>query len=161
MRADSSGLLSVLLLGTLNAWALPGPHKVKESVIPPRGWTKSGTPRADHSIVLRIGLPQPNFHILEKHLYEVSDPYHDRYGAHLSKEETEALVAPDQDSIDAVNEWLESHDIQEADLVRSPAKDWVTITIPVSLAEKMLDTVSNSSRSVVPPSLTWQIILGI
>ncbi|KAG6845432.1 hypothetical protein H0H87_009339 [Tephrocybe sp. NHM501043] len=143
MRIPSSGLLSVLCLSALNAWALPGPPKVKESILPPRGWMKSGIPPADHNIVLRIGLPQPNFHLLEKHLYEVSDPYHDRYGAHLSKEETEALVAPHRDSLEAVNEWLESHNIYEADIVRSPAKDWVTITIPVSLAEKMLDTKYN------------------
>ncbi|KAG6910773.1 hypothetical protein DXG01_007660 [Tephrocybe rancida] len=137
-----SGLLSVLCLCASNGWAL-SPLKVKESIIAPRGWIKSGVPPADHRIVLRIALPQPNFSILEKHLYEVSDPHHNRYGAHLSKEETEALVAPHQDSIDAVNEWLELHGIQEADLVRSPAKDWVTITMPVSLAEKMLDTKYN------------------
>ncbi|KAG6910783.1 hypothetical protein DXG01_007671 [Tephrocybe rancida] len=137
-----SGLLSVLCLCASNGWAL-SPNKVKQSIVAPRGWTKSGVPPADHHIVLRIALPQPNFSLLEKHLYEVSDPYHDRYGAHLSKEETEALVAPYQDSIDAVNEWLELHGIQEADLVRSPAKDWVTITMPVSLAEKMLDTKYN------------------
>ncbi|KAF8076737.1 subtilisin-like protein [Lyophyllum atratum] len=141
-----SGLLCILTVAPVGSWAgspEPCPHKVKETMVPPRGWTKHGVPSADHNIVLRIGLPQPNFHVLEKHLYEVSDPYHHRYGAHLSKEETERLVAPHQESIDAVNEWLASHDIKESDLIRSPAKDWVTLTIPVSLVEKMLDTKYN------------------
>ncbi|KIM46464.1 hypothetical protein M413DRAFT_8304 [Hebeloma cylindrosporum] len=91
-------------------------------------------------IALRIGLPQPNFNQLEKHLYEVSDPDHERYGQHLSKAEVEHLVAPHQESIDSVNEWLFSFGLAEDDLVKSPARDWVTVKVPVSLAEKMLDT---------------------
>ncbi|KAG6828490.1 hypothetical protein H0H92_007805 [Tricholoma furcatifolium] len=147
MRISSlGGLLSVLCLVPLGTFANPSPHKVKETILPPRGWIQSGAPPADHRIVLRIGLPQPDFHILEKHLYEVSDPFHERYGAHLSKEETEALVTPHQDSIDAVNEWLALHGIQEDDLVRSPAKDWVTITIPVSLAETLLNTLTKRQK---------------
>lgn len=139
------GLLFIVSCASLPVtWAVPAKAyapKVKESVAPPRGWVKHGSPAADHNIVLRIGLPQPNFPLLEKHLYEVSDPDHERYGAHLSKEEVERLVAPHQESIDLVNEWLETHGIKENDLVRSPAKDWVTLRIPVRLAEKMLDTV--------------------
>ncbi|GLB34137.1 putative protein CC1G_01435 Coprinopsis cinerea okayama7 130 [Lyophyllum shimeji] len=137
------GLLYILSVVPVGGWAAsskPCPLKVKETIIPPRGWQQHGVPPPDHRIVLRIGLPQPNFHVLEKHLYEVSDPYHHRYGTHLSKEETERLVAPHQESVDAVDEWLESHGIKQSDLVRSPAKDWVTLTIPISLAEKMLGT---------------------
>jgi tripeptidyl-peptidase-1 len=117
-------------------------YKVKESIPPPRGWVKLKPAPPDHNIELRIGLPQPNFHVLEQHLYEVSDPYHERYGAHLSKVEVEELVAPHPESLALVDEWLASHGIQESDLVRSPAKDWVIINVPVNLAEKMLDTVS-------------------
>ncbi|KAG6910769.1 hypothetical protein DXG01_007656 [Tephrocybe rancida] len=129
-----------LFTGSYAAPSLPCTHKVKETVVPPRGWTQSGPPPADHTIALRIGLPQPDFHLLEKQLYEVSDPSHARYGAHLSKEEVEELVAPHPDSLDAVNTWLSTHGLTENDFVRSPAKDWVTLTIPISLAEKMLDT---------------------
>lgn len=72
---------------------------------------------------------------------QVSDPDHERYGLHLSKEEVEGLVAPHPDSIKMVDEWLESHGIVGDALSRTPAQDWVIITVPVSLAEKMLDTV--------------------
>ncbi|KAI0355318.1 tripeptidyl peptidase A [Trametes cingulata] len=115
-------------------------HKVKESIPPPRGWTKSAPAPADHIIELRIALPQPRFSELEKHLYEVSDPFHDRYGQHLSKEEVESLVAPEAESIHLVNEWLASHGIYEDNLSRSPAKDWVLVKVPVNLAEEMLKT---------------------
>lgn len=46
-------------------------HKVKESFTPPRGWTKRDPAPAHHSIELRIALPQPNFPLLEQHLYEI------------------------------------------------------------------------------------------
>ncbi|KAF8802988.1 subtilisin-like protein [Phlegmacium glaucopus] len=115
-------------------------YSVKEEVSSPRGWLKHSKPSPNHNIILRIGLPQPNFHVLEKHLYEVSDPEHERYGQHLSKTQVEALVAPHDESVELVNKWLGTFGINEDGLVRSPAKDWVTVTVPVSLAEKMLDT---------------------
>ncbi|KAH9939929.1 Pro-kumamolisin, activation domain-containing protein [Amylocystis lapponica] len=115
-------------------------HKLKESILPPSGWTNVGPAHPEHGVELRIALPQPNFDELESHLYAVSDPFHERYGAHLSKTEVEALVAPRPESIDAVNQWLATHGILEDDLSRSPAQDWVTVTVPVMLAEKMLDT---------------------
>lgn len=147
MRALSYyGLLCIISTAPF-ASGLAGPspisaHKVKETVFPPRGWVKHGVPPPNHNIELRIGLPQPNFYVLEQHLYEVSDPDHHRYGAHLSKEEVERLVAPHPGSIYAVDKWLKSYDVEESKLVHSPAKDWVTLTVPVKLAEKMLDTVS-------------------
>lgn len=136
------GALILALCSSLVA-SLPSPgYRVKESVAPPRGWTKGDEPAADHLIVLRIGLPQPNFNVLEQHLFEVSDPDHTRYGQYLSKEKVEELVAPHPSSLEAVNKWLASYGLEEADLARSPAQDWITIKVPVKTVEKMLDTVS-------------------
>ncbi|KAI0737695.1 tripeptidyl peptidase A [Daedaleopsis nitida] len=140
MRSLSAWLPLVL---AAVAGALPSrdcAHKVKESVPPPRGWTKSTPAPADHVVELRIALPQSNFEQLEKQLYEVSDPFHERYGDHLSKEEVEALVAPHDESVHLVNEWLASHGLYEEHLARSPARDWVIVKVPVSLAEEMLKT---------------------
>lgn len=53
-------------------------HKVKESVPPPRGWTKSAPAPKDQIIELRIALPQSNFDELERHLYEVRSVIHTR-----------------------------------------------------------------------------------
>lgn len=123
-------------------------YKVKEEISSPPGWVKHSKPPPDHLISLRIGLLQPNFPVLEKHLYEVSDPDHERYGQHLSKEEVEALVAPHAESLDSVNGWLAGFDLQEADLTRTPAKDWILITLPVSMVENLLDTVRFLSYEV-------------
>ena len=135
-------LLGFNLFATSPVAAAPSKYCVKEEISSPGGWVKHSRPPPDHNIVLRIGLPQPNFHVLEKNLYEVSDPDHERYGQHLSKSEVEALVAPHPESLNLVNEWLGTFGVDEDSLVRSPARDWVTLKVPVSLAEKMLDTVS-------------------
>ena len=118
------------------------PHKIKESIDVPHGWIRHGPPPSDHLLELKIALPQPYFPILEKHLQEVSDPSHERYGAYLSKEETEALMTPHPESLDAASEWLSSYGIEEEHLYRSSAQDWVTVRVPVALAEEMLKTVS-------------------
>lgn len=115
---------------------------LKERVNVPHGWIqRTQPPPAHHIIELRVGLPQPNFDLLQQHLYEVSDPNHERYGNHLSKEEVEEIVAPHEDSLNAVDAWLRGHGLGEEDVVRSPAKDWVTLRLPVGMVEKMLDTV--------------------
>ncbi|KAI0797009.1 tripeptidyl peptidase A [Abortiporus biennis] len=141
MRSLVLSVWVVLALGAFsNAAFKPCAHKVKETIQPPRGWIKSHPAAPDAIIELRIALPQRNFAQLERHLYEVSDPFHERYGIHLSKEEVEELVSPHPDSIDIVNEWLASHGLSDEHLTRSPAKDWVRVKVPVSLAEEMMDT---------------------
>jgi hypothetical protein len=121
--------------------ALDPVYLVKESIDAPAGWVRVKRAPVGHTLNLRIGLPQPNFGLLEQHLYEVSDPYHERYGNHLSKKEVEDLVSPHQTSLFTVDQWLASHGLRESNYTRSPAKDWVTVAVPVSLAEKMLNTV--------------------
>lgn len=148
--------LAVFLTLVVSALALPSPdfeHKVKEQLSgPPRGWTITGPAPSDHFIQLRIALPQPNFHVLEEHLYAVSDPSHERYGQHLSKEEVEELVAPHPDSVDAVTGWLASHGFDSESTSRSPAGDWLTIRVSVSKAEEMLNTASFVFCSEISPS---------
>lgn len=136
--------------------------KIKESIVAPRGWTKREEAPRNRTIDLRIALPQSNFAQLEQNLFEVrsafstlalglnrmlnvcySDPFHVRYGEHLTHDEVNELVAPHPESVDRVTAWLASHGLSEADLSRSAAGDWLKVTIPISLADDMLDTVSH------------------
>ncbi|KAI0064242.1 tripeptidyl peptidase A [Artomyces pyxidatus] len=139
----------LVALAGLSEAAPQSAHKVREAVHTPRDWIKLGAAPAEHVIPLRIALPQSNFDALERHLYEISDPEHARYGQHLSKEEVEELVAPHPHSLNAVNEWLAEHGIPESDCTRSPAQDWVTVRIPVSKAEAILDTKFHMWKHVV------------
>ncbi len=117
-------------------------HQVKESITPPHGWTKYAAAPPYHTITLRIALSQPHFSTLEQHLAEISDPDHPRYGAHLSAEEVDKLAAPHSESIRLVDEWLAGHGLKGSDIARSSSKDSLSFTVPVRLAEQMLDTVS-------------------
>ena len=136
-----SAFVAALVSVVAAAPSLGPTPKVKESVYPPRGWVRLERVPGHSVIPLRFALPQHNFAELERHLYEISDPDHERYGEHLSKEEVEELVAPHPDSLAAVKDWLASHGISEKDCTRSPAQDWVGVNVPAALAEKMLDTV--------------------
>ena len=45
----------------------------------PKGWMFHNDAPADHMLEMRIALKQDKFDELVKHLYEVSDPDHERY----------------------------------------------------------------------------------
>jgi tripeptidyl-peptidase-1 len=66
----------------------------------------------------------------------VSDPYHSRYGQHLSHEEVNALVKPKDEALELVHEWLLSNGVNKFDY--SPSKDWINIRISVEEAENLL-----------------------
>jgi tripeptidyl-peptidase-1 len=140
-------LVVALVLGSIQSLAAPGsshPHtntpKLKESVPPPHNWIDLGRAPPARAIPLRIALPQTRFDELERHLYETSDPSHARYGQHLLKEHVEELVKPPSHSVDAVDAWLAQYGITRELIRRSPAGDWITVNVPVMLAEEMLDT---------------------
>ncbi|KAG1833678.1 peptidase S8/S53 domain-containing protein [Suillus subalutaceus] len=139
-------LVALLLLPFAVALASTVPfkgchQKVKENIHgPPSGWYKHAPAQKHYILELKIALPQPKFPELEQHLWEISDPSHARYGAYLSKQETEALMTPYPETLDVVGEWLALHGLTEEDVIRSSARDWVTIRVPVGLAEEMLDT---------------------
>lgn len=143
-------LILAIALGTLALTQPERPYRLKESIIAPRGWEKVASAPADHTIHLRIGLPQANFAELERHLHEISDPSHSRYGQHLSKAEVEAFVAPKQESIKLVDDWLTSFGLGLNDVSRSSARDWIIVRVPVRIAEKMLNTVTSLAILVLP-----------
>ncbi|KIP08279.1 hypothetical protein PHLGIDRAFT_88390 [Phlebiopsis gigantea 11061_1 CR5-6] len=134
-----------LYLLTLAALTAAVPHlsytfQVKETVTPPREWSQAYKAPSDLTIDLRIALPQQNFALLEQHLYEVSDPFHERYGQHLSQADVNELIAPHPHAVDQVEQWLESHGLSRDSISRSSAGDWLRVKVPVSKAEEMLNT---------------------
>ena len=156
-----SGLFGSLLVLAFASVASGAPHtfKLRQSIAPPRNWVDLGRAPPTHLILLRIALPQPRFPELEQHLAEISDPFHSRYGEHLSKEEVEALVAPDASSVDAVHGWLQSHGVPKETCHQSPAGDWVIVRLFVAQAEEMLGTVGRHALSAPKPDSAY--ILGV
>ncbi|CAK5263104.1 unnamed protein product [Mycena citricolor] len=115
--------------------------RIKESIdAPPAGWTRIDRAPPHLSVRLRIALMQGQFDELERRLYEISDPDHARYGAHMTKQDVESLVRPRSTTLALVDEWLATFGFNTTTLDRSPAEDWVTLTVPVLILEQMLDT---------------------
>lgn len=70
----------------------------------------------------------------------MSDPFHERYGQHLSKAEVDELVKPSEEALELVHEWLLDHDVEQWELQYSAAKDFIKLSLPVAEVERLLDT---------------------
>jgi tripeptidyl-peptidase I len=70
----------------------------------------------------------------------VSNPDHGRYGQHLSVSEVNDLVKPADSTLDLVHDWLLDNGIHGSRLAYSPAKDWISVSLPINAAESLLDT---------------------
>jgi tripeptidyl-peptidase-1 len=73
-------------------------------------------------------------------LTEISDPHHNDYGQHLSREQVHAHLAPSPESLSHVYAWLEDHGVDRVAARLSAAQDLVRIAVPVHQAERLLDT---------------------
>ena len=116
------------------------PYAVKETHFVPRGWSDAGAPSPDHVLDLKIGLKNKRFAELEKELYEVSLPSHHRYRQHLSKEQVDNLVRPDDEASSLVDEWLKGSGVEQGERRYNSARDWISIRLPLSRVEELLDT---------------------
>ncbi|CAL1715197.1 unnamed protein product [Somion occarium] len=143
-------LSSVLFLGLLQlAVAKPilkrwDDFDVKHAWVEiPRGWELHAPAPPDHKFNMRIGLKQDRFDDLVTALYETCPC---RYGQHLSKEEVEALVAPHPHTVDVVDSWLSAHGLEPSSAQRENAGSWISITVSVEQASRMLNTTYNVYR---------------
>ncbi|KAJ3995479.1 peptidase S8/S53 domain-containing protein [Lentinula boryana] len=106
---------------------------------PSSTWVHHSTPDPSKLLKLRFGLRPSNFDTLLEHLSETSDPFHERYGKHLSKAQVDELMRPADETLQEVKEWLNWHGIED-EATSSSSDRWITVNIPVSLAETLLNT---------------------
>ncbi|KAH8983470.1 subtilisin-like protein [Lactarius akahatsu] len=145
MRFHRPYLLSVLSIVPLadRATSLPslwGNIRVKHTWgTLPANWESLGPPPTGTAIDLYIALKPHSENALIEALYQVSDPGHERYGAHLPREQVAELVAPRQDTLKLVHSWLEHHGVPSSSISTSHGGGWLTITsVPVSQADELL-----------------------
>ena len=93
--------------------------------------TPRGTP-----IELVFAVKQQNLFTLEKKVLEISTPGSPHYGEHMSSAEVHALTAPLDEHVRAVHNFLMKFGVQGAAV--TPSSDFITVTVPVELAEAML-----------------------
>jgi tripeptidyl-peptidase-1 len=113
-------------------------YAIKERHSIPRSWKAAGRADRSENINLQIGLKQRNEGVVERHLLEISDPSHVRYGQHLSAKEIADIVRPSSESISMVKAWLLEHGITELD--DAPSQDWISIVVSIETAEELLHT---------------------
>ncbi|KAJ3872607.1 peptidase S8/S53 domain-containing protein [Lentinula edodes] len=106
---------------------------------PSSTWVHHSTPDPSTLLKLRFGLRPSNLDTLLEHLSETSDPFHERYGKHLSKAQVDELMKPTDETLQEVKEWLNWHGIEDDALI-STSDRVITVAIPVSLAETLLNT---------------------
>lgn len=137
------------------------PYVVKETHHVPKGWQRLERSHGGKTIELQIGLKQGRFDELDRHLDEVSDPDHVRYGQHLSADEVDELVAPSSETHNLVHDWLRESGIDTTNVGYSSAKDWVVVHLPIEAVENLLDTeyhnYKHSDGSIVARTTSWSL----
>ncbi|KAH8995830.1 subtilisin-like protein [Lactarius hatsudake] len=144
MRYHWLYVLSFLTATPLADFATPlapwGDMRVKHtwSAVPAL-WETLGCPPAGTTIDLYIALNPHQEDALIDALYEVSDPRHPRYGAHLSKEQVAELVRPHPDTLELVTSWLAHHGVRPSSISTTHGGAWLMVrNVLVSQANEML-----------------------
>ncbi|KAH8995512.1 subtilisin-like protein, partial [Lactarius hatsudake] len=144
MRYHWLYVLSFLIITPVTDFATPlapwGDARVKHAWSSvPANWETLGCPSAGTTIDIYIALNPHQEDALIDALYEVSDPRHPRYGAHLSKEQVAELVRPHPDTLELVSSWIAHHGVRPSSISTTHGGAWLTVSnLLVSQANEML-----------------------
>jgi tripeptidyl-peptidase-1 len=115
------------------------PLEAGQPFIIPEGWSSMGPTDPNTKLELIFAVKQTNVDKLETALMEVSDPRSPKYGKHMSNDAVHKLVAPAPSTLEAVNSFLHDNEVLNTTLSLSPNSDLLSVTVPVSIAEAMLN----------------------
>ncbi|KAI0506816.1 subtilisin-like protein [Xylaria bambusicola] len=101
-------------------------------------WTKRTKVPAKAVLPMRIGLKQSNLEAGHQRLMEISNPESADYGKHMSAEEVITFFAPNENSVDAVQDWLQSEGISPDRITLSANKQWVQFDATADEVENLL-----------------------
>ncbi|KAH9027944.1 subtilisin-like protein [Lactarius pseudohatsudake] len=105
----------------------------------PKNWQSLGHPSNQTTVDLHLALKSHREDALVEALYQVSDPKHSRYGAHLSKEQVAEVVAPHPDTLELVSSWLGHYDIPSSSVSMTLGGNWLRVVgVSVSQANRIL-----------------------
>ncbi|KAH9071440.1 subtilisin-like protein [Lactarius deliciosus] len=145
MRYHGLAVLSILSAAPFADLAMPLPPPWGDVCVKhtwntvPANWESLGLPPPGTTIDLYIALQPHRDNALIDALHEVSTPGHQKYGAHLSKEQVAELIAPRQDTLELVHSWLEHNGVPSSSISTSHGGGWLTISsVPVSRADDLL-----------------------
>ncbi|KAH8671471.1 putative protease S8 tripeptidyl peptidase I [Xylariales sp. PMI_506] len=101
-------------------------------------WNKRDRVLPHKRLPVRIGLAQSNLDKAEDFILDISHPKSPNYGRHWTADEVIEAFKPSDKSVEAVREWLASHDILH--VTHSDNKGWLAFDAPASKVESLLRT---------------------
>lgn len=128
-----------------------GAHSVLEEVKVPSGFESLGAPASGSSIKLQIALKQRNIAGLKKKLDDLANFESPNYAQWLTREQIAEFTAPTDETIANVKAWLAEAGIANSAISQTSA-DWMTVEVPLSSAESLLNTKYNVYKDTVTGS---------
>lgn len=104
-----------------------------------KGWEFVGKADPSERIKLHLMMKMSNLEELMELAMAVSDPDHIEYGNHRSMDELAELTRPPAENVALVERWLIDNGVPSSAFNHTRSGDIVTVTLPVSQAEQMLD----------------------
>ncbi|KAJ6471242.1 subtilisin-like protein [Mycena vitilis] len=132
------GLSKLLTLLSIVAAAAAGDFVLHEHrAAAPGGFVNKGAAPANDLLTLRVALASDDLAGLEAKLASISTPGSSEFRQWLSKDEVKAFVQPSTETVAAFNAFASANKLKST--VISPNGDWVSITLPVSQANKLFN----------------------
>lgn len=125
-------------------------HAQRASVVEDPAYSRSADGAGNDAglIEMYIGLDAQDRVQLERVLHQVSDPNHDDYGKHLSRDEAKDLLRPPAGAFDSVKRWLLDEGVAERHI--EDRGQWVRARVPADIASKSKRGLGLGDVSSVP-----------
>lgn len=104
----------------------------------PSDWIRTVQAPREAMVPLTFALRQNNLAELEEKLLQISDPDSKDYQAYLSDEQIRKIISPSSEAKERVEEFLERHGVAKSSY--SQHHDFLSVRVPVTVAERMLQT---------------------
>ncbi|KAJ7212548.1 family S53 protease-like protein [Mycena pura] len=104
---------------------------------PPAGFITQGAADASEIVTLRVGLAKNNVAGLQEKLMSISTPGNSGFRKWLSMEDVKSFMQPSAETVAAFNSFASANGLEST--VISPNGDWMSITLPVSQANRLFD----------------------
>ncbi|KAJ7917387.1 family S53 protease-like protein [Mycena leptocephala] len=129
-------LYKLLTVLSIVACASAGPMVVHESrSAPPPGFVRQGVAPDNTMLTLRLALASNDVAGLEEKLMSLATPGSSEFRQWLSMDEVKSFVQPSPETVAVFDAFASANGLKPT--VISPNGDWVSITLPVSQANKL------------------------
>lgn len=150
------GFLPTALLVLLQAYTAHAKSVVYETAPThlPNGWKHLGPASETAKLSLSIALKQPGLEELRKRLDQISNPSHEAYGAHLSKDEVHQYRQVSASAVDTVLSWLQGNDVTEF----AVGNAWVNFNATVAEVNTLLSCTMSRYQMTGTPEVLYRAL---